>query len=83
MESTTIGTIVMIGVTLALVFYIWKLRQRNIIISEEKPKVAGQDELSGAAKDPSQFHEPDDDALEMMQEILEDAAEVQGLTYEE
>lgn len=78
-----IGKIVMIGVTLALIVYIWKLRQRNMVMSEEMPKVAGQDELSGAAKDPSQFQEPDDDALEMMQEILEEAAEVQGLTYEE
>ena len=78
-----IGKIVMIGVTMALILYIWKLRQRNMVMSEEKPMVAGQDELSGAAKDPSQFHEPDDEALEMMQEILEDAADVQGLTYEE
>ena len=32
---------------------------------------------------PEQFDEPDEDALEEMQELLEQAAESQGLTYEE
>jgi len=32
---------------------------------------------------PAQFHEPDDDALDEMQQLLEQAAESQGLNYEE
>jgi hypothetical protein len=64
-------------------YYIWKLRNRNISSSEEKPKIAGEDELSGAALNPSQFDEPDDDALDQMQDLLEKSAETQGFTYEE
>jgi hypothetical protein len=44
--------------------------------------VAGDDELGGAAKDPGQFEEPDDDALDEMEDILRTAAEAQGLEYE-
>jgi putative methionine-R-sulfoxide reductase with GAF domain len=34
------------------------------------PKVAGEDTLDGGAKNPSQFDEPDEDALEEMAELL-------------
>jgi len=39
--------------------------------------------LSGTAINPSQFDEPDEEALDEMQDLLEQAAESQGLTYEE
>ena len=34
------------------------------------PKVAGEDELGGAARNPQQFDEPDEDALEEMGKLL-------------
>ena len=34
------------------------------------PKVAGDDELEGGAKNPEQFDEPDEDALDEMAELL-------------
>tara|TARA_B100001250_G_scaffold410547_1_gene437214 strand:- start:2262 stop:2510 length:249 start_codon:yes stop_codon:yes gene_type:complete len=34
------------------------------------PKIAGDDKMSGGAKNPETFDEPDDDALEEMAELL-------------
>tara|TARA_B100000945_G_C19912572_1_gene381369 strand:+ start:278 stop:532 length:255 start_codon:yes stop_codon:yes gene_type:complete len=82
-ETTDIGIYAMILITLGLVFYIWRLRNRNLARIEEEPAIAGQDDLGGSALNPEQFDEPDEDALEEMQELLEQAAESQGLTYEE
>ena len=83
METTDIGTFAMVALTIGLAVYIWKLRQRNIANSQDEPVIAGQDVLDGAAKNPEQFEEPDDDALDEMQDLLEKSAESQGLTYEE
>ena len=83
METTEIGTYAMLALTIGLAVYIWKLRQRNIANSQDEPVIAGQDVLDGAAKNPEQFEEPDDDALDEMQDLLEKSAESQGLTYEE
>ena len=73
----------MIVITLGLILYIWRLRNKNLARIQDEPAIAGQDELSGTAINPSQFDEPDDDALDEMQDLLEQAAESQGLTYEE
>ena len=83
METTEIGTYAMIVLTIGLLIFIWKQRQRNIVNNQDQPAIAGQDELDGAAKNPEQFDEPDDDALDEMNDLLEKAAEAQGLTYEE
>jgi len=83
METTEIGTYAMIGLTIGLIIFIWRQRQKNIANNQDKPVIAGQDELVGAAKNPEQFSEPDDDALDEMHDLLEKAAEAQGLTYEE
>ncbi len=83
METTEIGTYAMVALTIGLAVYIWHLRQRNIANSQDEPVIAGQDVLDGAAKNPEQFEEPDDDALDEMQDLLEKSAESQGLTYEE
>ena len=83
MDTTEIGTYAMVGLTVGLMVYIWRLRQRNIANSQDDPVIAGQDVLDGAAKNPEQFNDPDDDALDEMQDILEKAAESQGITYEE
>lgn len=82
-DTTELGTYAMIIITLGLILYIWRLRNRNLARIQEEPAIAGQDELSGTAINPSQFDEPDEDALDEMQDLLEQAAESQGLTYEE
>tara|TARA_A100001037_G_C14784793_1_gene471954 strand:+ start:312 stop:566 length:255 start_codon:yes stop_codon:yes gene_type:complete len=81
--TTEIGYIAMIGITFALMFYIWRLRGKNMERIQDEPAIAGQDELAGGAVNPAQFDEPDDDALDEMQQLLEQAAESQGLNYEE
>ena len=43
---------------------------RQSMLEDSAPKVAGEDVLEGGAKDPSQFHEPDDEALDEMAELL-------------
>jgi hypothetical protein len=83
METTEIGTYAMIALTIGLIAFIWRMRMRNIEDSQEEPTIAGQDVLEGGAINPEQFDEPDDDALDEMHELLEQAAESQGLTYEE
>jgi len=83
METTEIGAYVMIALTIGLLFFIWRMRMRNIANNQDDPTIAGQDVLDGAAINPEQFEEPDDDALDEMQDLLEKAAESQGLTYEE
>ena len=83
METTEIGTYAMIALTVGLIVYIWRLRQRNMENNQDDPLIAGQDVLEGAAKNPEQFDNPDEDALEEMQDLLEKAAESQGITYEE
>ena len=82
-DTTELGTYAMIIITLGLIMYIWRLRNRNLARIQDEPAIAGQDELSGTAINPSQFDEPDEDALDEMQDLLEQAAESQGLTYEE
>ena len=82
-DTTELGTYAMIVITLGLILYIWRLRNRNLARIQDEPAIAGQDELSGTAINPSQFDEPDEDALDEMQDLLEQAAESQGLTYEE
>ena len=83
METTEIGTYVMIALTIGLLVFIWRMRMRNIENSQEDPAIAGEVVLEGGAINPEQFDEPDDDALDEMHELLEQAAESQGLTYEE
>ena len=82
MDTTEIGKYALIIITLGLLYAIWRMRQRNLANAEEAA-VAGSDELAGGAKDPEAFDEPDDDALDEMHDLLESAAESQGLSYEE
>jgi hypothetical protein len=41
-----------------------------MMMAENAPKMAGEDVLEGGAKDPEQFDEPDDDALDEMGDLL-------------
>ena len=43
---------------------------RQSMLDAAAPKVAGEETLEGGAKNPSQFDEPDEDALEEMAELL-------------
>ena len=83
MEPAEIGTYAALALMAGLLVYIWRMRQTNIANSQDEPVIPGQDVLDGAAINPEQFDEPDDDALDEMQDILEKAAESQGITYEE
>ena len=85
MDTETYGLIGMLGITAILLWYIMRLRKNNISQSLEKnqPHIAGDDVLGGSAINPGQFDEPDEETLDMLGELLEDAAEAQGLTYEE
>ena len=86
MEPSEIVTYVFLGLAaFAMVYYIKQLRERNLKAAEvdNAPKIAGEDELGGQALDPEQFAEPDDDALDEMEELLKDAAESQGIEYGE
>ena len=67
---------------------LWFIKQRAVsnraaMAEANKPAIAGEDKLGGAAKDPGQFEKPDDDALDEMHELLSGAAESQGLEYDE
>ena len=43
---------------------------RQEMIDESAPKVAGEDDIGGEAKNPQLFDEPDDDALDEMGDLL-------------
>ena len=67
------------------------LENRSRVLRDNAPKIAGDDELDGAAKNPQQFDEPDDEALDEMAKLLgeeEDEKEIsksstviQNITY--
>jgi hypothetical protein len=84
-EALTLSYIGLGLLTIGLFYVIWLIVKRNqeIAAVENAPAVAGSDELTGGAKNPTQFDEPDDDALEQMADVLASAAEAQGLVLEE
>ena len=73
-ESTTknIAYAVFVISFLVMIYFITKQAKENrrAIIDDAAPKVAGSDALIGGAKNPQQFDEPDDDALDEMAELL-------------
>tara|TARA_B110000116_G_C16540027_1_gene448223 strand:+ start:261 stop:524 length:264 start_codon:yes stop_codon:yes gene_type:complete len=84
-ETVSIAYVLLLMASGALVYFIMKMIKRNqkSLLADNAPVIAGADELGGQAKDPSQFTEPDDDALDEMGELLASAAEAQGIEYEE
>ena len=46
------------------------LENRSRVLRDNAPKIAGDDELGGSAKNPQQFDEPDDKALDEMAKLL-------------
>ena len=57
-----------------MIYFISQQARKNRLsaIDQHAPKVAGHDILDGGAKNPQQFDEPDDNALEEMAELLGD-----------
>ena len=56
---------------------------REKMIEENAPAVAGSDTITGSIENDGRYDEPSEDDLEQMEKILEDAAESQGIQYEE
>ncbi len=56
----------------AMAWYVSKRAGENRakMLEDNAPKIAGEDLLEGGAKNPEQFDEPDEDALEEMAELL-------------
>ncbi|MBT4066131.1 MAG: hypothetical protein HOE76_02800 [Euryarchaeota archaeon] len=73
MVSSTEVTYILFGISLlAMIWYITNRGRANLAKAKEDatPAVAGADVLDGAAKNPDQFDEPDDDALDEMAKLL-------------
>ncbi len=73
MVSSTEVTYILFGVSLlAMIWYITNRGRANLAQAKEDaaPAVAGEDLLEGSAKNPEQFDEPDDDALDEMAKLL-------------
>ena len=73
MVSTAEITYIAFGLTLlAMIWYITNRGRENLARAkaDAAPAVAGDDVLDGAAKNPENFDEPDDEALEEMAKLL-------------
>lgn len=60
---------------LSLLVMLWFISQRAMknrlkMLEDTAPKIAGEDALEGGARNPQQFDEPDDDALDEMAKLL-------------
>ena len=75
MEPETTRNIVSLIAVLTLALMVWfitrrAMKNRESMMEQNAPKVAGEDELGGAARNPEQFNEPDEDALDEMAKLL-------------
>ena len=46
------------------------MKNRSSMLESSGPKIAGQDEMDGGARNPQQFDEPDEEALDEMAKLL-------------
>ncbi len=56
---------------------------RARFIEENSPAIAGDDSIKGSIENDGRYDEPQEDDLEQMEKLLEDAAESQGLEYKD
>ncbi len=75
MEPETTKNIAYIVLGLSLVVMSWYLmgrakENRLSMLESTAPKIAGEDAMEGGARNPQQFDEPDEDALEEMAKLL-------------
>ncbi len=70
--TKNIAYVILVLLFLAMAWLIAKRagENRQSMLEESGPKIAGEDTLEGGAKNPSQFDEPDDEALDEMAELL-------------
>ena len=73
-DETTrnITTIVLILAFLGMMIFVAlrARKNRDEMLKNHAPKVAGEDQLEGGARHPQRFDEPDDEALEEMAKLL-------------
>ena len=75
MEPETTKNIAYIIMGLSLLAMSWFISQRAMknrssMLESSGPKIAGQDEMDGGARNPQQFDEPDEEALDEMAKLL-------------
>ena len=74
-EEQTTKTIAYVALGLMFLAMAWFIARkagenRDKMLEAAAPNVAGDDELEGGAKNPEQFDEPEEDALDEMAELL-------------
>ena len=73
-DETTknITTILLIFAFLGMMIFVaWRDRKnREEMLKNHAPKIAGEDQLEGGARHPQRFDEPDEEALEEMAKLL-------------
>jgi F0F1-type ATP synthase membrane subunit b/b' len=77
MDPDTTRTVGLFAGALSLMVMLWFISQRAMknrmkMLEDNAPKIAGDDTLEGGARNPQQFDEPDDDALDEMAKLLGD-----------
>ena len=73
MVDSTELTFIILGLTLlGMILYLTNRGRANLARAREDaaPAIAGSDVMDGAAKNPEQFDEPDDEALDEMAKLL-------------
>ena len=73
MVDSTELTYIILGLTLlGMIWYMTNRGRANLAKAREEaaPAIAGEDQIEGAAKNPEQFDEPDEEALEEMAKLL-------------
>ena len=75
MEPETTKNIADIIMGLSLAVMVWFISQRAMknrmeMLESSGPKIAGDDALEGGARNPQQFDEPDDEAIDEMAKLL-------------
>ncbi len=73
MVDSTELTYIILGLTLlGMIWYMTNRGRANLAKAREDaaPAIAGEDLMEGAAKNPEQFDEPDEEALEEMAKLL-------------
>ena len=80
MDPDTSRNIALILGVLTLAVMVYSITQRAMdnrteMLESNAPKVAGEDELAGGARNPQQFDEPDEEALNEMADLLGDDEE--------
>jgi hypothetical protein len=75
--TTNVTTFILILMFIGMIVFvaIRAKQNRENMIETHAPKVAGEDELEGGARNPQRFDEPDEEALEEMAELLGEDSE--------